>query len=100
MGLFFYLLDNFKNVYHKLLLFCLSIIIYSFVYYKFFTKDDFIYDTHLKKPQKAYNKYFEMLYFSVINQSTVGFGDISPKSQMAKVVVMIQILTSFVLLSL
>ena len=41
-----------------------------------------------------------LLFFSTITQSTVGFGDISPKTPKAKILVVAQILTSFILLSL
>lgn len=104
MGLFFYLLDNISTdsrVLHKLLLFCLSIFIYSLIYCFLFNKGDFNYNTNYKKKYISISdKFLEMLYFSSITQSTVGFGDISPKTRKAKIIVVVQILTSFILLSL
>ena len=117
MGLFFYLLNTIKDKYksksslitHKFILFTSSIILFSFIYTIFLKIEDFD-DNHtyyFKNKKKKKNKelsiiniYFEMLYFSAITQSTVGFGDISPKSPKAKIFVVLQILTSFILLSL
>lgn len=102
MGLFFYLLDNISTnatVFHKLTLFCISIFIYTLIYSFLFNKDDFNYNT-TSKNISLNDTFLEMLYFSSITQSTVGFGDISPKTRKAKVIVVIQILTSFILLSL
>lgn len=40
------------------------------------------------------NDFFEKLYFSVVVQSTAGFGDIYPKSGIARVLVMAQLLST------
>ena len=123
MGLFFYLLTklskqyNTSLIFHKFIIFFSSIIIFSILYTIFLNKDDFDdndyeVDDSTKVDKQIYfgvkkrvhlsflNKYFEMLYFSAITQSTVGFGDISPKTPLARILVVIQILTSFILLSL
>jgi hypothetical protein len=38
------------------------------------------------------NSWFDMLYFSTVTQSTVGYGDIVPKSKLARGIAMLQML--------
>lgn len=69
-----------------------------------------IYMIYLKEvsnnPNEEFNSlnsdssFIDILYFTFTVQSTVGFGDISPKSQVAKVLVMLQQLTLIVNLDL
>ena len=43
-----------------------------------------------------YNNYFtNYLYFSFITTSSIGYGDITPKTQMAKFFVILQSITTF-----
>ncbi len=93
------------HVFPKFIIFCISIIIYSIIYTYFFRIEDF-FDTS-KDLDKAKQdeghltyKYLQMFYFSAITQSTVGFGDIYPRSTYSKIVVVLQILSSFILLTI
>ncbi len=93
------------HVFPKFLIFIISIIIYSVIYTYYFRLEDF-FDTSLdidKAKEDESNltyKYLQMFYFSAITQSTVGFGDIYPRSVYSKIVVVLQILSSYILLSL
>jgi len=81
----------------KIFLHLISVIIFSFIYYNFFTKDDFfgrdINDT-------KYFSYLEAFYFSLVTQSTVGFGYLSPKTGKTRVIVILQILMLLFIFSL
>ena len=41
------------------------------------------------------NSYLDSLYFSIITSSTVGYGDITPKTNTAKIIVILQIILSY-----
>ena len=48
----------------------------------------------MKNDFSGIESYIDALYFSIVTQTTVGYGDIMPKSKRAKVIVSIQILLS------
>ena len=103
MGFFFFGLkkqDEFNKIRFRFIVFCTSILIYSFIYYFLCSSDDFYSKRNVdNKKTNDYNRLLEILYFSAITQSTVGFGDISPNSQLARFIVVLQILTSFIIIS-
>ena len=76
----------------------LIILIASIIYY-------FYWAVIKNKSEEEFNgmdsdsDYFDFLYFTVTVQSTVGFGDISPKSTIAKFLVMCQKMTVLYTLS-
>lgn len=45
-----------------------------------------------------WNKFFDRLYFSVVSGSTVGFGDIYPKTKLTRLLVMIQLMMLFLII--
>lgn len=64
------------------------VLLFSGVYYQYLTPDDFNGGDGLKE----YNDY---LYFSVITHASVGYGDISPKSRRAKMIVTLHAVLAF-----
>lgn len=49
------------------------------------------------KPKTALQSMFDFLYFSMVSMSTVGYGDVSPKSYRAKFLVCTHLMAAFVL---
>lgn len=50
-----------------------------------------------KVETQRYWSYWDFLYFSVITQATVGYGDILPNSTTVRIIVMLQVLVGLVL---
>lgn len=65
------------------IVYLLMIVIFSIIYYNINTEHMYY------APNCNPNSYLDHLYFSTTVSSTVGFGDILPKSPMAKTIVMI-----------
>ena len=86
------MLQYFAKVYGKsrsTLFYHLCILIFfSIVYFNYLTSDDF------NSSDKLEN-YSDYLYFSVITHSSVGYGDISPKTPKAKKLVMLHVIITF-----
>jgi hypothetical protein len=83
-------------------LFIISIVLFSLLYY-FICKPHQFYSNVVDKKGKQItpvNEYFDLLYFSFITQSTTGFGDIAPKENQAKFIVMLQIISVLIIASL
>lgn len=62
------------------------IIIYTILYTTLFYID--------KNNFRGAHTFVDVLYFTITTQTTVGYGDITPKSQLAKFAVICQCLTS------
>ena len=75
--------------------FILSIIVFSLVYYFICTPKQFY--SNILSPDgdhlRPVDEYFDLVYFSFITQSTTGFGDIAPRGTLARVIVMLQVLS-------
>ncbi len=86
-----------------LLLFA-SILIYSFVYYAFdnYFNDSFYESNEYKKnkeTENSFEKYFEMVFYTTNIMATLGYTyDLSPKRKIIKSIVILQSLTSIILL--
>jgi len=52
----------------------------------------------LKSPHPTLWRYFDFIYFSMITQSTVGYGDILPNSTVVRSIVVAQIIVTYALL--
>ena len=70
------------------------IIILSFVYYILYLYDNesFIINEELLKRNRGKLDYFDFLYFSILNQLTVSYGDLIPLTNIIKLIVSLQIL--------
>ncbi len=82
---------NVKDIYRFITFQVIIILIFSVFYYLIGKKDN----THFTiKNEKGINKYkisyFDALYLSIVTQSTVGYGDITPNSKITKIISMIQ----------
>ena len=87
----------------KLLMFISSILVFALIYHNWCDASDFysnIKETHRGRGLQPMVKFFDAVYFSTVVQSTIGYGDISPKNNMAKLFVLCQVMISFVILLL
>ena len=85
-----------------------SMFIYSLIYYIFCDSKDFFYRTKNVLPTQNDTKdliddhisYWDILYFSIISQSTIGYGDIVPNSNKTKIIVIMQVFTNLTIIEL
>ena len=76
-------ITNMSLVYNILIINLIICIIFSIIYYVIKSEDNFI-------GLNDNSTFVDCLYFSLTTASSVGYGDISPKSQLARVFVMFQ----------
>ena len=76
-------ITNMKLVYNILFINLIICLIFSVIYYVIKSEDNF-------NGLDEESTFIDCLYFSLTTASSVGYGDISPKSQLAKVFVMFQ----------
>lgn len=82
-----------KKELFKIILLQLGIIlVFSVIYYNMHS-DNFIFIE--RDDKKDENNYLDYFYFSTVTSSSTGFGDISPKTTIAKVIVTLQILLTY-----
>jgi hypothetical protein len=87
----------------KLAMFITSIILFASIYHFGCSEDEFYSSIKLinnpcgLQPMK---NWYDAIYFSTIVQSTLGYGDISPKKNKAKIIVICQVMISFIILLL
>ena len=86
-----------NKLYNKLLYSIVLTILFSFIY-MIFDDDEFIinFDRH-DNFDVLHHQYFRRLYFSIITQTTVGFGDVIPNSNRCRLLVSIQSLSTLIL---
>jgi hypothetical protein len=75
--------------------FCMSIFFFAFLY-KYFGKFNSDRKNHITKEGKI--TFFHAFYFSLVTQSTVGFGDIAPKDHTTKIICMSQLVLTIIVL--
>ena len=83
---------NMSLVYNILIINIIICLIFSIIYYVIKSEDNF-------NGLDNESSFIDCLYFSLTTASSVGYGDISPKSQLAKVFVMFQQLCVIINLS-
>jgi hypothetical protein len=73
-------ISHLKNITKLLLAYIVTSIVYGYIYYNIRGHDNF---TGLN----FQSTFIDCLYFSFTTTSTVGYGDISPKSQLSRIIV-------------
>ena len=83
---------SFDEPHEKIYLNIILIVILSAVYYQLYLRDNksFIINEALLKEKEGKLTYFDFLYFSLLTQFTMSFGDIVPFSNEIKAVVSFQ----------
>ena len=82
-----------KKELFKIILLQLGIIfVFSVIYYNMHS-ENFIFRS--RDDKKFENNYLDYFYFSTVTSASTGFGDISPKTTIAKIVVTMQILLTY-----
>ena len=87
-----------RGTFLKFTLIFISIISFSFIYKYFGNLDkDFYHDT---KFNIIKDRYIDYVFFSAQVQAAIGFGDMIPKSDKMRIIVLIQILITFIIYNL
>jgi hypothetical protein len=76
-----------RNKYRTIIINVLLIIIFTSIYYKLGTNEHFYFNN---EPNQTELSLFNALYFTIITQITIGYGDISPKGNLLRCITMIQ----------
>lgn len=80
---------NRKNIKYYFITQSIIIILFSFIYYLTNYLDN--------QYEHIFDNYLDCIYFTVVTHFTVGYGDISPKTKLHKILTMLQIITAFVI---
>tara|TARA_Y100000590_G_scaffold382967_1_gene453314 strand:- start:424 stop:708 length:285 start_codon:yes stop_codon:yes gene_type:complete len=67
------------------------VMVFSGLYYYYLTPEDF-------NGGEGLNDYTDYFYYTVVTHASVGYGDISPKTKKAKMLVTLHIIIAFVLI--
>lgn len=92
--MFVYLLNMIKlnkNKFSFYKLYFLVLIIFSLIYWLLGTSENFNFDKKTNNNSDSLT-FINSLYFSFITQSTIGYGDITPKSELMRIIVMCQLI--------
>lgn len=91
--LFFHLSKKF----HVYIAHCITALLFGIVYSILLMLDTTSFTMKQTKTHtySIYDSLFDGLYFSFITQTTIGFGDVVPKSYLAKIIVILQCLSVF-----
>ncbi len=90
-----------EKTYKRLILFIISIVIFSYLYSVMCDAEkDFYYGIYPKPKDSVLDNYIDYLYFSAQIQSTLGFGDMAPKTNKTRILVILQLLFSFIIFNI
>lgn len=79
-----------KNM-NKIEMFLATVVLYTIIYQYLLGPDHF-------NGLDENSGVIDYLYFSTVSQSSVGYGDISPKSSLARLIVSLQIITGLIII--
>ena len=84
-------ISHLKNITKLLLAYIVTSIVYGYIYYNIRGNDNFSgldFQSTFTNSSLRKSTFIDCLYFSFTTTSTVGYGDISPKSQLSRIIVM------------
>ena len=81
---------NVNSIAYNLLILTLMIIIFGLINTNLTNVDEWVGNNAPNEKSSYLDRLFNMIYFSSTTFSTVGYGDIYPKSKRAKILVMLQ----------
>lgn len=87
-----------KRTIKMIQLFILSVCIFGTLYYILGVYDKTSFTINHRANRNM--TFFEAIYFSFITQSTIGYGDFSPNTSIAKIVVILHIIITYMLFGL
>ena len=91
------LVDN-ELLWGKFLFAILFTVVFSIIY-MFFEDHEFIFrDEDRSDFDKIHNKYLRRLYFSIITQTTIGYGDVVPNSEKTRFIAGLQAFSTLLLI--
>lgn len=80
---------NRNNIGYYLFTQFIVIMLFSVIYYYTNTLDN--------QHEKLFDTYLDCIYFTIVTHFTVGYGDISPKTKLHKILTMMQIIIAFLI---
>ena len=89
-----------KRVLFKVTLFLCAVTIFGFLYYSVVGYSNFTSNLRRTSPPDEVTKLFDLIYFSAITQSTVGLGDVAPRTRLGQLLVVVQVVTTLIIASL
>jgi hypothetical protein len=81
-----------KLLFQTLFYYTASIIIFAIIYFSLYKSDS---SSFTKPEHKKEYDLFDFIHFSLVTQTTVGYGTMSPLSRTTKIVNLIQLLTIY-----
>lgn len=75
------------------------IIVFAFLYFCIYTFNTASF-SGISVANSQYTTYFDFIYFSFITFATIGYGDIYPVSQLAKLIVIVQIILFYIVIGI
>tara|TARA_B100000424_G_C22646122_1_gene356715 strand:- start:170 stop:535 length:366 start_codon:yes stop_codon:yes gene_type:complete len=89
-----------KGHIHKIEVILVLTLIMAFVYYGLMKINKDNYNNNEKSKKNGWDLFVDALYFSVINATTVGFGDITPQTNLTKFISILHNVLNFVIMAL
>lgn len=76
------------------------IFLFTLIYYFFTDEDEYtVLSTNTREDFNKMTNFLDFLYYSIMTQSTVGYGDITPNSNKVRILSALQALTTVLLIS-
>ena len=89
-----------KGHLHKIEIILVLTLIMTFIYYGLMVINKNNYNNNKESNKNGFDLFVDALYFSVINATTVGFGDITPRTNLTKIISILHNVLNFVIMAL
>ena len=89
-----------KGHLHKIEIILVLTLIMAFIYYGLMVINKKNYNNNKESNKNGFDLFVDALYFSVINATTVGFGDITPRTNLTKIISILHNVFNFVIMAL